>query len=276
MLVMLVARAVDLRRIGAVVEKAAYEEFTAALVGALGARPVVLGLVAVGSMASGPDAWSDHDFLVVADPGATEALRADPTWLPRHERLVLHFRETAHGMKGVYDDGHLVEYAVFAPDEISLALLNRTRVLFDRADITDRVAAVVAGTPDRIPADTESDANLEGQLLTALLVGVQRHRRGEHLSGIDFVHRFALRHFLVLLDRHVEADRPEVRDDLNPFRRVELAYPAVGAELGRLFATGDLEATARGLLELAARTLSPVLDTGRQAWDTVRRALAPA
>lgn len=256
-------------------EKAAYEELTAQLVGTLGEREEVLGLVAVGSMASGPDAWSDHDFLVVADPGAVEGLRRDPTWLPQHERLVLHFRETAHGVKAVYDDGHLVEFAVFTPDEIGLALLNRTRVLLDRADITDRVAAAVAGTPDRVPEDAASDAYLEGQLLTALLVGVQRHRRGEHLSGTDLVHRHALRHFLVLLARHVEADRPEVKDDLDPFRRVELAYPEVGAELGRLLATGDLETTARGLLELAARTLSGAFDTRRPAWETVRRTLAP-
>ena len=254
-------------------EKVAYEEFTAELVGTLGERPEVLGLVAVGSMASGPDAWSDHDVLVIAEPGATEGLRADPTWLPHHERLVLHFRETAHGMKAVYDDGHLVEFAVFAPDEISQALLNRTRVLLDRADVKARVAATVAGTPDRIPEAAHSDAYLEGQLLTALLVGVQRHRRGEHLSGLDFVHRFALRHFLVLLARHVETDRPEVKDDLNPFRRVELAHPDVGAELRRIFATGDLEETARGLLELAAWTFSHVFDTGRPAWDVVRRYL---
>ncbi len=256
-------------------EKAAYEELTARLVESLGNRPDVLGLVAVGSMAGEPDTWSDHDFLVVADPAATEALRNDPTWLPDHERLVLHFRETPHGVKAVYDDAHLVEFAVFAPDEIGLALLNRTRVLLDRADVTERVAAVLAGTPDRVPEAAESGAYLEGQLLTALLVGVQRHRRGEHLSGIDFVHRYALRHFLVLLARHVEAERPEVRDDLNPFRRVEPAYPAVAAELGRLFSTGDLEMTARGLLELAARTFAGPLDTGRPVWQVVRCALAP-
>jgi hypothetical protein len=255
-------------------DRASYERFTAELMGSLGDRPDVLGLVAVGSMAGGPDTWSDHDFLVIADPGATAALRADRTWLPDHERLVLHFQETPHGMKGVYDDGHLVEYAVFAPDEIALAALNRTRVLLDRTDVTDRVAATVAGTPDRVPEDAESDDCLHGQLLTALLVGVQRHRRGEHLSGIDFVHRFALRHFLVLLARHVEAERPEAKDNLNPFRRVERAYPEVGAELGRIFASGDLETTARELLELSARTFRGVFDTGAPAWQTVRAYLA--
>ncbi len=260
-------------------DRASYDAFAARLAASLEARPEVLGLVAAGSFAGGPDAtdpdeWSDHDFLVIADPSVTESLRTDPTWLPDHERLVLHFRETPHGMKAVYDDGHLVEFTVFGPDEIATLRLNRTRVVFDRADVTSRVAEVVAGTPDLEAADAESDDHLHGQLLTALLVGVQRHRRGEHLSGIDFVHRFALRHFLVLLARHVEAARPELRDNLNPFRRVELAYPEVGAELGRIFATGDLEQTARDLLELAARVLAGAFDTSAPAWQVVRRYLA--
>ncbi len=147
-------------------------------------------------------------------------------------------------------------------------------MLFDRDEVTARVAEAVAGTPDLEAAEAESDDHLHGQLLTALLVGVQRHRRGEHLSGIDFVHRFALRHFLVLLARHVEAARPEARDNLNPFRRVELAYPAVGAELARIFGTGDLEETALGLLDLAAEVLAGPFDTGSPAWQVVRRYLA--
>ena len=71
-------------------DRASYDDFTAALTASLGERPEVLGLVAAGSFASGPDEWSDHDFLVVAEPSATSALRADPSWLPHHERLVLH------------------------------------------------------------------------------------------------------------------------------------------------------------------------------------------
>ena len=251
-------------------DRASYDAFAADLTASLAERPEVLGLVAVGSFASGPDAWSDHDFLVIAEPAAADRLRKDTSWLPRHEGLVLHFRETDHGMKGVYDDGHLVEYAVFAPDEIALARLNRTRVLLDRADIASRVADVVAATPGLVAAEAESDEYLHGQLLTALLVGVQRHRRGEHLSGVDFVHRFALRHFLVLLARHLPAERPEVLDDLNPFRRVEQGYPTVGAELARLLATGDLEQVARGLADLAGRELAGAFDTDTAAWRTVR------
>jgi hypothetical protein len=49
----------------------AYNQFTQGLVDNLSANERVLGLVAVGSMAAThhqPDAWSDHDFLIVTTP----------------------------------------------------------------------------------------------------------------------------------------------------------------------------------------------------------------
>ena len=255
-------------------DRSTYIRFADALVDTLAARPDVVGLVAVGSFATGPDEYSDHDFFVIArDQPAAEALRRDVTWLPDSERLVLVFRETAHGVKAVYDDGHVMEFAVFLPDEIRLAAVNRARVLVDRADVQARVdtareqSAARAGMPD------ESDDYLVGQLLTALLVGVQRHRRGERMSGIDFVHRYALRHFLVLLALHVPADQPAARDDLNPFRRVEQAWPAVGMALTALFSTGNLEKTALGLLDLASDLFRHHLNDASspdEAWTAVR------
>jgi predicted nucleotidyltransferase len=256
-------------------DRASYDAFADRLVASLAARDEVLGVVAAGSFASGPDEWSDHDFLVVTDPADAETLRLDTSWLPDHDRLVLHFRENAQGMKAVYDDGHLVEYTVLAPEQLGTMWLNRTRVLLDRADIAKRVSAVMAWTPELVEAAGHSDDHLHGQLLTALLVGVQRHRRGEHLSALDFVHHFALQHFLTLLARHVTAEQPEAQDNLNPFRRVELAHPAVAGDLRRLFATGDLEEVARGLLEVAARELAGAFDTGAPAWQVVRRSLEP-
>ena len=136
-------------------DRSTYIRFADALVDTLAARPDVVGLVAVGSFATGPDEYSDHDFFVIArDQPAAEALRRDVTWLPDSERLVLVFRETAHGVKAVYDDGHVMEFAVFLPDEIRLAAVNRARVLVDRADVQARVdaareqSAARAGMPD--------------------------------------------------------------------------------------------------------------------------------
>ncbi len=255
----------------------AYADFSDVLVSNLRSTPGVLGLVAVGSFASGADEYSDHDFFVIAHPDAAESVRRDVTWLPEHERLTLVFRETDHGVKGVYDDGHLVEFAVFAPAEIALARVNRYRILIDGGDLAARMETL-ARTSKETSGSPESDAWLVGQLLTCLLVGVQRHRRGERMSGVDFVHRLALRHFLVLLARHVPAERPEAIDDLDPFRRVEQGWPAVGMALSALLATGSLERTALGLLDLAADLFRPYLtdeSSPDPAWTTVRSAVAP-
>jgi len=44
-------------------------------------------------------------------------------------------RETAHGLKVLYDDGHLLEFAVFDEAELPLARVNDYRVLLDRAHL---------------------------------------------------------------------------------------------------------------------------------------------
>jgi len=256
----------------------AYEAFADQLTANLQARPEVLGLVAVGSFAVGADRYSDHDFFVIAPPDATEALRGDRTWLPAHERLVIAIRETQHGIKAVYDDGHLVEYAVFTPDEIALARLNRTRVLFDRADVAARIARTVETTRVAVRDEAHTDGWLVGQFLATLLIGVSRHRRGERLAAIEFVHGLALRFLLMLIARHVPPDSPGVLDDLNPYRRVERAYPALGAELDAIIARGDLEAVARGLFELAEPRFAGLggEDVRPEAWTTLRRVLDEA
>lgn len=255
----------------------AYADFSDALVRSLRDTPGVLGLVAVGSFASGADAYSDHDFFVIAHPDAAEGIRRDVTWLPAHERLALVFRETDHGVKGVYDDGHLVEFAVFTPADLALARVNRYRILIDGGDLSTRMETLASTSAETAGSPEETDAWLVGQLLTALLVGAQRHRRGERMSGVDFVHRYALRHFLVLLGRHVPAERPEAIDNLNPFRRVEQAWPAVGMALSALLSTGNLERTALGLLDLADDLFRPHLTDAAApdaAWATVRGYLA--
>lgn len=59
-------------------------------------------------------------------------MRSTSSWLPHAERIALWFPETPHRCKAVYDDGHLVEYAVFTPDELQVARVNDYRVLLDR------------------------------------------------------------------------------------------------------------------------------------------------
>lgn len=203
-----------------------YHSYTAALVHNLTADPRVLGLVALGSMAGQsrqPDRWSDHDFFVITEAAAE--LRASTEWLPWRERLALWFQETPHGCKGVYDDGHLVEYAVFTPDELQVARANEYRVLFDRERIAERMAAIA-----RPPAPPDR-AWLHGMFLANLLVAAQRAQRGE-LASARWMLAHAMRHLVALLGGG--------NDNLDPLRRFEHYALEQAMRLGPVSAAREL------------------------------------
>jgi hypothetical protein len=205
-----------------------------------------------------PDEWSDHDFFVVTLASTQEELRRDLGWLPRAAEVALSFRETDHGLKVLYEDGHLLEFAVFDLDELRLAGVNRYRVLLDRGGVAERMEEVARATADS-SSGREDELTLSfGMLVTNVLVGAGRHARGEALSGSFFIKSLAARWLVVLVERAVPSERSSLLDDLDPFRRFELAYPAVGRELEVLLSSGTLDA-ARGLLELAERELRPRL-----------------
>jgi hypothetical protein len=259
-------------------DPAAYARFTAALTARLEMDPDVVGLVALGSMSGeppGPDAWSDHDFFVVTRPGAQERLRADPTWLPEAGRIVLWHRETAHGLKAVWDDGHLAELAVFDPDELALARVNRSRVLLDRADVAARIGAVRSATAARRAAESPDPRWLGGQFLGELLVGAGRAARGERTSGHFRVRSQALLHLLQLVHRLVPAAEGAVPDELDVSRRVERAWPALARELDAAIGLPVPDAAA-ALLDAADRALGERAPWPAAAAAAVRRKLAEA
>jgi hypothetical protein len=250
-----------------------YQRFTDRLRARLEGEQDVLGLVAVGSMSGEPpvaDPWSDHDFFVVTAPGAQERFRSRLDWLPNADQVVLTFRETAHGVKVVDRSAHLLEFAVFDPDELKLARVNRYRVLLDRADLAARMRMVHEETL-RAGAGPD-DAWLLGQFLTALLVGSGRFWRGERLAGHLLVRSTALGHLLRLLARHVPPERPGSLDDLDPFRRVELANPTLGRDLEAILAL-EVPAAAAALLALATRRLGGRLAFPAEAAEVVDRFL---
>ena len=242
----------------------AYRAFTAELADRAARAPHVAGLVAVGSMAErdyGPDEWSDHDFFLITDSGAQERFRTDLSWLPRADEIVLSFRETAHGVKVVYADGHLLEFAVFDFEETALAGVNRYRVLVDRDGVLEQRLAELAARPK----GRESDEHLFGMAVTAALVAAGRAHRGEVVSGSFFAVSCA-RHLCALIARHVPAERSGLLDDLDPLRRFEVAYPELGAEVAAALRLAPPEAAAR-LLELGERELRTRVPG--LAWDVL-------
>ena len=243
----------------------AYAEWLEFLVAGLSHDGRVIGVVGLGSTAATvrePDEWSDHDVWIVVRPGFEEELRIDPSWLPDHHRLVMWMRETAHGMKAVYDDGHLVEVAVFRPDELALARVNAYRVLLDKGGVAAAMPEVRSATETHLADQRRSEGFLVGQFVTGLLVGLTRHARGERISGHEFVKTHAVGHLLALLPRVLQPADPGAVDDLNPWRRVDQAFP----EMAERIAAALLQETPQAALELlaAAETLKPRLES----WPT--------
>lgn len=214
-----------------------------------------------------PDEWSDHDFFLITPPGEQEALRQDLRWLPEHQRIVFSFRETEHGLKVFYDDGHMIEFAVFDVDEIALAGVNRYRILFDLGGVADACAHV----RDH-PRPQHDDAHVFGMVVAAALVAIGRGRRGEELSAAFFV-TWSLTYLTRLLTRVVPGDDASILDGFDSLRRFERGYPALGAELGAVVQLPPPEAGLR-LLELLEREVRPLRPD--LAWDAFDAVLARA
>jgi hypothetical protein len=253
-----------------------YRSFTQRLHARLEADARVLGLVAVGSMAElgrTPDAWSDHDFFVITVAGAQESFRQELGWLPDSERIVLEVRETAHGLKVLYDDGHLLEFAVFDEAELHLARVNDYRVLFDRAHLEadlrhlrERSAAEAASV------DVERSFVL---FLSALLVGAGRVARGEVLSGSSFIKQHALGQLLQVLTHCLPKGSETRLDNLDPFRRFEWEFPEQGRTLQQLLLL-EPSLCARRLLDFAEGQLADQMERyPARAVQVVRNQLGP-
>ena len=256
--------------------RADYDRFTDHLQVWAEQHPEVLGLVAVGSMAGTarqPDQWSDHDFWVVATDEAAPTIREDRAWLPDADRIVLFFAETEHGRNAVYDDGHLIEQAVFGHSELEVASANDYRVLVDKADIADRMAAIVARTTGR---QAEVDPNTTfGKFAAQLVIGLTRYGRGELLSADVMAKGWALGNLVDLLGRYGEPETPVPLDNLDPRRRFETAFPDLGGRLAAATAA-PIPAAATAMLDIAEAHLDGLAANTPELRTALRRLIARA
>jgi hypothetical protein len=223
--------------------------FSASLTASLSQRAEVIGLIFVGSAAETDrvDEWSDHDFFVITKAGCAEALRNDLSWLPDSADIAIAPRETEHGLKVVYQDGHVLEFAVFNDQELELATVNSFAVAFDKTDITVRVEAIAERSVPK-PFDAKTEFEL---FLATMLIGVGRARRGETLIAGQQIRSYCMRHALGLIRQWVPvaAGTENSGDSLDRFRRFEIQYPEIATQLETLQQT-DVEASAKGLLHL--------------------------
>lgn len=224
-------------------------DFSDRLTASLSEREDVLGLIFLGSAAQTDrvDEWSDHDFFVIVKDGNAEKLRQDLSWLPDHKLIVISPRETQHGLKVVYEDGHVLEFAIFDDHELDTVTANVFVVTIDRADIFKRIDAAAQRSVPK-PVDEKTEFEL---FLSQLLIGVGRARRGETLTAGQFIRAYCVNHVLGLLRIWAApiAGTETGQDSFNRFRRFEWQHPELAARLEELQQL-PVEASAKGLLHL--------------------------
>lgn len=239
----------------------AYNAFTQALQQKATTNEQVQGLIALGSMAAQdylPDQWSDHDFFLIVTTGSQAHFHNDLSWLPDAANIALQIRETSHGNKVIYQNGHLLEYAIFDAAELNLARINRYRVLVDKTNIAERCAQLQTDSSQWRQQAIADDDSIFGQFLINLHVGFGRYHRGEQLTAHQFVKMYALTHLLTLLYKHLPAANKGILDNLDAARRFEKVFPALGQQLNKAMLQ-PVPIAALRLLDIAAQQLPSYL-----------------
>lgn len=248
-----------------------FQGFTNTLRDKLADHPYVIGAVGLGSVAMQshqPDQYSDHDFFVITNTGDQHHVKADLSWLPQPERIVFQYTDSDHGMKAIYDDAHMAEFAVFDPDELrQFGRVNDYVVLVDKFGLSELLPALKAASAPQHDSHNTSDQRLYGDFVHQCQIAIGRCRRGEWASG-RWLLMVALGSALKLLSRHVPPADPTVLDNLDVFRRFEQGYPALGAEINTAL-NAPTDAAARALLTLVARELGHLPDFPSRVFEVL-------
>ena len=236
-----------------------FERLSAALTAAVREHPALVGLALLGSgshdAASRRDEWSDHDFFAIAGPGAAAVARRDLAWLPQQENLVLTAREGEIGFVAVYDDGHVLEFAVAEPAELAGALAEEATVTVD--DGVGSVARLIAESQARAAGLPATDALNDTRLvLVKLLIGTGRLRRGETINGGQFIRQWAVKHLVLALRARTELVEGAEPAGIEPTRRLEVALPEIAADIEAAISQ-PAERASQSLFELTRRVLEP-------------------
>ena len=248
----------SVERVSSVLDK--FLEYQGRLIASAEKDSNIIGLVFAGSAAdhSRVDEYSDQDFFLIVKDGIGEQYREDLNWLPNHEQIVIRPRETAHGLKVVYENGDLLEFAVFEDKELELGAANQYSVPVDKQDITERMKIIAARSKPK-PLDRTTEWEL---FLSLVLIGVGRYRRGEVIAAEQHIKSYALDRALKLirLASPVDNDRS---DFFNSYRRFEFDYPQVGERISRLMLL-DTESCARDLATLVSEQIRTTTQEQKQ------------
>jgi hypothetical protein len=187
----------------------------------LSGRDDALALLALGSVGTETgriDAWSDLDFFVLVRDGAKGRYIGNLDWLAPAHPLLWHFQNTVDGHKALMADGVFCEFAVFEVRELSRVPYAPGRFIWRRDEVDQALACAERSLPTR-----HSPGWLIGEALSNLIVGLQRHARGEKLAAMRMVQVHSLDRVLEFLEQQQPGVRDEraARDPFNVDRRIE-------------------------------------------------------
>lgn len=228
---------------------AEFDAFSDRLAVGFAGVPGAHGLVFLGSAAAGHrrDRWSDHDFLALVEEEHAESARANLEWLPDPQRVLCVAREGELGFSVLYDDGHVLEFAVGTTQELAAAPLDEAKLMFGDTRMRDFVDA----GQDRLAALPAIDpANEVALAYIKLLIGYGRACRGERIAAGRFVRGWAVDHLLRAIRARILPAGAARSDPLDPSRRFDAAYPHIATQLDHALAQ-PIEQSARDVAMLA-------------------------
>jgi len=203
----------------------------ASLAHELSDRDDALALLALGSVGAKTDrldAWSDLDFFVLVSDGAKARYLGNLDWLAAAHPLAWNFQNTADGHKALMTDGVFCEFAVFEIHELSRIPYAPGRFIWRRSGVDEALADAKWPLPGR-----HSSGWLIGEALSNLIVGLQRHARGERLAAMRMIQVHALDRVLELFEllQPESNDSSAARDPFNVDRRIEMRSSQVALVL---------------------------------------------
>jgi hypothetical protein len=194
----------------------------ASLARVLSVREDALALLALGSVGAETerlDAWSDLDFFVLVRDGAKARYIQHLDWLADAHPLAWHFQNTADGHKALMTDGAFCEFAVVEIHELRGIPYAPGRFIWRRDEVDESLARPTQPLPAQQNADW-----IVGEALSNLIVGLQRHARGERLAAMRMIQVYALDRVLEFLEiTKSDSHAPRAaRDPFNVDRRIEI------------------------------------------------------
>ena len=159
----------------------------------------VLAFIGLGSMhdLTRLDAYSDIDFFILVQSQQDKKIyMEDMSWLDVHP-IIFSYIETRDGLKVMYEDGILLEFAVFTMDELKLIPFQEGTIYYKKPFIEEH------DLKPQLEQSHPFDLNKTiSNCLSNLYVGLLREHRGEHVAAFLMIQVYATSQLLKILDQH--------------------------------------------------------------------------